>query len=217
MPSVASSPLRGRAAGRPEPGSDMGGSGGLPLLLLTAVSVVLAVLLCILSWKLKPNPGVEAIDVFALPAIWGLFEVRYACGRHLRGADSRHRMMRIFVIWLAFCIALDSGPELAIYTGRISTDLAVAHTVTGLFLALSMVLWGNYLPKVVSPWNVGDEPFDWQRVHRFAGRACVLSGVLAVAAWMILPYEKARLVSTTAVVTATLLIVAYKWTSLSRP
>jgi hypothetical protein len=35
-----------------------------------------------------------------------------------------------------------------------------------------MAVWGNYLPKLMSPWPPEEEAFDWHRVHRFVGWVC---------------------------------------------
>ena len=61
-----------------------------------------------------------------------------------------------------------------------------------ILFGLGMVVWGNYLPKLMSPWSVEDQPFDWQRVHRFIGWGASLCGIAFVAAWLLLPLDEAR-------------------------
>ena len=45
-----------------------------------------------------------------------------------------------------------------------------------------MAVWGNYLP-LMSPWQPGEEPFDWQRVHRFVGWVFTIGGIVTMLTW----------------------------------
>jgi hypothetical protein len=54
-----------------------------------------------------------------------------------------------------------------------------------------MAVWGNYLPKLLSPWQPEEEPFDWQRVHRFAGWAFTIGGIGMMLTWVTLPIDQA--------------------------
>jgi len=54
-----------------------------------------------------------------------------------------------------------------------------------------MAVWGNYLPKLMSPWQPQEEPFDWHRVHRFVGWAFTIGGIGMVLAWLVLPIDRA--------------------------
>ena len=54
-----------------------------------------------------------------------------------------------------------------------------------------MAVWGNYLPKLMSPWQPDEEPFDWQRVHRFVGWACTIGGIGTMLTWVTLPIDRA--------------------------
>ena len=85
------------------------------------------------------------------------------------------------------------GFRLAVTSGLLEADWGPSgRRITWIVFAIGMVLWGNYLPKIRSPWRVRDEPFDWQRVHRFVGWAASLGGIALVAVWFVLPPEEAR-------------------------
>ncbi|MGE3275699.1 MAG: hypothetical protein AB7O67_11350 [Vicinamibacterales bacterium] len=48
---------------------------------------------------------------------------------------------------------------------------------TGLLAGVGLAVWGNYLPKLTSPWRLEDEPFDWHGVHRFVGQVAFFGGL----------------------------------------
>ena len=87
----------------------------------------------------------------------------------------------------------------------------------GLLLGVGMVIWGNYVPKLLSPWSVEDEPFEWQRVHRFAGWTATLAGIAMVVVWLALPVETARLAARAILGPAFVLVVGRKLISVVRP
>ncbi len=79
-------------------------------------------------------------------------------------------------------------------------------------------LWGNFLPKPLSPWLPGDEPFDWSRVHRFAGWLFSVAGVAVVGVWLVVPQpDEARFLSRAIFGTAAVLAVWRKLMSLASP
>jgi hypothetical protein len=67
----------------------------------------------------------------------------------------------------------------------------VARRGLNVVAGVLMAVWGNYLPKLMSPWEPEEEPFDWQRVHRFVGWAFTISGAGVVLAWLTLPIDLA--------------------------
>ena len=77
------------------------------------------------------------------------------------------------------------------------------------------MIWGNYLPKFLSPWNLDDEPFDWQRVHRYAGWIAALSGGALMVVWLAFPLELARTTSTVLIIAFVVLGVGRKLISVA--
>lgn len=58
-----------------------------------------------------------------------------------------------------------------------------------------MVVFGNLLPTLKSPWPFREQPFAWQQVHRFVGWLFVLGGFGVIGAWTFLATETALAVS----------------------
>ncbi len=85
----------------------------------------------------------------------------------------------------------------------------------GVLLGVALAIWGNYLPKLLSPWSLEHEPFDWQRVHRFCGWVASLSGIALVAVWLLLPQASAKPAAATIVVTFLVLCLVRKFLSVA--
>jgi hypothetical protein len=75
---------------------------------------------------------------------------------------------------------------------------------------MTLAIWGNFLPKLMSPWSTAEEPFDWQRVRRSGGRLIGFAGLVVTLAWLTQTVETARLVSTVAVGAALATLIAIK-------
>ena len=58
-----------------------------------------------------------------------------------------------------------------------------------------MVVFGNLLPTLRSPWPFRHQPFAWQQVHRFVGWIFVLGGLGVMASGAFLPPESAKRLS----------------------
>ena len=69
--------------------------------------------------------------------------------------------------------------------------IPLARRAIGVASGVLLALWGNYLPKLLSPWILEDEPFDWQGVHRFVGWVATLGGTAIVLVWIALPLARA--------------------------
>lgn len=129
-------------------------------------------------------------------------------GAHLPEArkrrNGRHRRSRVRASQLAISAdLLDAGWE------------PISQRIKGVIFGTGMVIWGNYLPKGLSPWRVEDEPFNWQRVHRFTGWVASLGGIAVVIVWLVFPLENARLASVGLVGTCVALVLGRKLLSLA--
>ena len=90
-------------------------------------------------------------------------------------------------------LALKLAPAIAIASGQLDAawgplTLRIRWIVAG----AAWAIWGNYLPKLLSPWPTEGEPFAWQRVHRFVGWVFSMVGVGIIVAWLTLPVERAN-------------------------
>lgn len=80
---------------------------------------------------------------------------------------------------------------------------------------LAMAAWGNYLPKLVAPWPAGEGPFDWPRVHRFAGWVTTAGGTASVLVWLTLPPAEAAYLSVRILPSAGAVVLVRKLGSLA--
>jgi hypothetical protein len=78
-----------------------------------------------------------------------------------------------------------------------------------------MVVFGNLLPTLRSPWPFRHQLFAWQQVHRFVGWAFVLGGLGVVGSWAILPPDSAERFSLGILAMVSALAVGRKLASLA--
>ena len=100
---------------------------------------------------------------------------------------------RSVVAAVGLMMAVRIGSQLAIATDLLDAEWGpIARRISGVLLGFFLAIWGNYLPKIISPWRAEEEWFDWQRVHRFVGWIASLSGIALVVVWMAFPLEVAN-------------------------
>ena len=162
---------------------------------LALVSVLVVAALGVLSWFLEPENGAQwAFRILMLPALWGFLELAQHRGED-RGAAGEAIMKwhRLFIAGVGLIAATDLGLHLAISTDLLGADWApVGQSAQGVFFGVGLTIWGNLLPTLASPWSLEEQPFAWQRVHRFVGWVATLSGIGLVGVWLALPVEEAR-------------------------
>ena len=185
-------------------------------LTLAWLSVLLVISLGSLGWSLFPEDSSRwAFVVFFLPALWAFVEAMQSgdSGRDKEAIMNWHRSV---FAWVGLVIAVGVGFELVIAADLLGAEWEpTSRRIRGLMFGIGLAIWGNYLPKVLSPWAVETEPFDWQRVHRFAGWVASLCGVAVVLSWMVLPLQMARLASVGISVTFGVLTVGRKFMSVA--
>ncbi len=159
-------------------------------LILAGLSVLIVAGLGVWGWSVDPeHPSRWAFVVFFLPALWGFVEL-FQGGRRRETIMNWHRYV---FAGAGLMLALKVGSELAISTGLLDADWApISRRIWGVTFGSLLAIWGNYLPKVLSPWSEEEQWFDWQRVHRYAGWLASLSGVALVVAWLAFPLPEAR-------------------------
>jgi len=98
---------------------------------------------------------------------------------------------------------VDVGADLAVANGLLGPEWTqIARRLEGIILGSGLAIFGNYMPKLLSPWRLADEPFEWQRVHRFVGWVFSLAGGAVVLVWLTLPLDQAAFASTRLILTA---------------
>jgi hypothetical protein len=145
------------------------------------------------------------------PTTWAFLEAVAFARRRSRHADQERRYLRYVGATIFLFLILEAGPVLAIGAGWIEGAWAPRLVRTrGVLIGVALAVGGNFLPKLMSPWTLEQEPFDWQRVRRFGGWLAVLAGVVTAVAWATRPEETARRVMVVAVGTVLALMLAYK-------
>ncbi len=144
------------------------------------------------GWSVDPHrPGRWAFVALFLPALWGFVEMAQS-GDRVREREAIMDWHRLCLAWASLMLALAVASRLAIATGLVDAGWGPAfRRVGGIVFGASLAVWGNYLPKLMSPWSPDQQPFDWQRVHRFAGWGASLGGLSVVLVWLALPQQEA--------------------------
>jgi len=183
---------------------------------LAACGVAVTTLLGVAGWALVPGKAASWAFVIGFPPLLWVFLESAADGS--TDADRAIlRLHRLLVAALALIITLDVGADLAIVGGLMDSDARlVALRFSGMLKGALFALWGNHLPKLMSPWSLDSEPFDWQGVHRFVGRVAVAAGVGLILVWSTQPIDRAEGATDFMVLTGCGLALGYKAISVFR-
>jgi hypothetical protein len=159
---------------------------------LAAASVAVVMMTGAVGWVLVPDKATSWVFVIAFPlGLWAFLELSSTGTSEAATAIRNHH--RVMVAVLCLFILADVGPDLAISRGVLGAEWdLIARRSRGLLTGATLMFWGNHLPKVMSPWSVETEPFDWQGVHRFVGTVFTLAGVALVVVWATLPAAEAN-------------------------
>lgn len=135
-------------------------------------------------------------------------------------ADARRRRIiewhRAVFASIGVLLALKMGLRLALELDAVSlAGVAIARRGLGVLAGCLLALWGNYLPRLLSPWTCEEQPFDWQGVHRFVGWIATISGVAVAFVWLALPPASARSASVAIVITFLILALGRKLVSIA--
>ena len=177
----------------------------------TMFAVLLVAALSFWGWWLVPARGPLWMAVAAfLPALWGYVELMQR-GTLPAERDQIMRWHRTVFAVVGLMVALKLARAIAIASGQLdATWGALTLRLWWIAAGAAWAIWGNYLPKLLSPWPTEGEPFAWQRVHRFAGWMFSMVGVGIMLAWLTLPVERAGRVGEVLIFIAVLLAIARK-------
>jgi hypothetical protein len=127
-----------------------------------------------------------------LPAIWAYVEFAQV---RADDAEVGTRIMTVHRCVIAFAglmVSSEVGLRLSVYAGVLDPSwVSTGLRLRGLILGAGMVVFGNMLPTLRSPWPFRRQPFAWQQVHRFVGWTFVLGGLGIVGSWAFLPLDYA--------------------------
>jgi uncharacterized membrane protein len=156
------------------------------------IAVFTVAVLAGFGWVLVPAKAAIWALLIAVPGLLWLFLEAGNAEASEAGAAIR-RVHRLTIVVLCGIIVADVGPDLAIALGWLDpSGHAVARRARGFLVGAVTLVWGNHLPKLMSPWRLESEPFDWQGVHRFVGRVFAVAGVALMLVWATLPTAAAE-------------------------
>jgi uncharacterized membrane protein len=183
---------------------------------LAAAAVTATAALGVVGWiRIPDEPGSWLFMILFLPLLWAILE----SANHADTSASRAiaRVHRLAIASMALMLLLEVGTYVAVDAALLGPDADhVRRRFSGLLTGALLALWGNHLPKLMSPWSLKREPFDWQRVHRFVGRVAVLAGLGITLAWSTLPIQAAIRVTGAIGLAALWLGLGYKAISVIR-
>ncbi|MEZ6096295.1 MAG: hypothetical protein R3C03_19055 [Pirellulaceae bacterium] len=185
---------------------------------LLCVSWMVTVIVTVLRCTMYPaKPTVYLLPVVLTMAI--LVDRVQSSWRSAEKSNAREQLQCFLRVYLAATAIVWSGAILAMI---IADQNGMSHELktfirrmVGILFAISMMLFGNYLPKLSSPWRYADEPFDWQGVHRFAGMAFTVVGLVMALGWCFLSVDLAKRLTVVVVVASSIAVISRKWFSLA--
>ena len=184
-----------------------------PYVGLAATGVVATTALAIVGWVMMPEKAMSWVFmILFLPSLWAFVEsvsdARTEAGRAIE------RVHRLMIAALALMAVVDVGTALAVHAEALPRGAELVQVrFLGLLRGALFALWGNHLPKLMSPWSLDREPFDWQGVHRFVGRIAVAAGLGMMIAWSTLSIAGAKRATVIIVVSGMVLMLGRKWGS----
>jgi hypothetical protein len=181
-------------------------------LMLAAAGVAAVAAIGLAGWILLPGSETDWVNLVVLaPTTWGFVEAVAFMRRNGRAAIQERRYLRYMASTIFLFIILEAGPDLVIEAGWLGGEWAQSLVrVRGVLIGAALAAWGNFLPKLMSPWTVEEVPFDWQSVRRFGGKLAGIAGVVVSVSWLMTTEEGARLVTATSVLFVLASMIVWK-------
>jgi len=188
----------------------------LPVLLAAVAAVTVASLAGANSLYGDRHPGLWLFLALLIPVIWGYVELAQHRGSDPEAAAAIMTAHRVSFAAIGLLLAVLLSSRLALLSGALDPSWQpLVPRVKALLYGIFWLVWGNYVPKLPSPWGLREEPFDWQAVHRFAGRLAFVVGLAMIVSSLALPLDQLRPVSEWLTVTLIVLMVGRKFFSLA--
>ncbi|HSM35115.1 MAG TPA: hypothetical protein VK837_01850 [Longimicrobiales bacterium] len=184
---------------------------------LAAVSVTLVAAIAWWGFSVDPEPPRRWMFLGGfLPALWAFVERGQVRGKDAEVGAAIMAFHYYTFAFIGFMLASRVGVRLMVHEQLVDPVwLASGRRFGGLALGVGMILFGNYLPTLRSPWPFEAQPFAWQRVHRFVGWTSVLGGLGVLGAWIVLPQDLAGRTTVQIVAIVALLALGRKLASLT--
>ncbi len=177
-------------------------------------------------WSQTVTPGKGSIVLFGSIVYFAfvlLLEYRWRAFPH-RAVASHRVFLRTYFFAMAMVFLFGPGADLLDASHPVDPAwINLSHRISGMLFGVALALWGNFLPKLPSPWRLEEEPFDWQGVHRFIGWAHAIAGTVVFFGWLMRAPHDANRLAILVVMTAALLGVGRKlysvatWKTARRP
>lgn len=170
------------------------------ILALTSAVTLLPILVGLFLWGSMPETipvhwnavgeidgwGSKSMVVFGLPLF--ILAVHWVCviatSLDPKSADIHGKVLHL-VLWV--CPFVSLLVSTFVYSSALGYDLSIQIIMPLVFGILFLII-GNFMPKCRQNYTVGiklpwtlDDPENWNRTHRFAGRLWVIGGALIMA------------------------------------
>lgn len=165
------------------------------LAMLVAAAMTMMMALATWSWVLAvEHASFRLLIGLVIVALWGFVEWRVPGQGAAQGQGAGViRWHRAVFATIGLFIAMRHGVRLGFELQYLDPEwVPVARRSLHVIAGGLMAVWGNYLPKLMSPWQPEEEPFDWQGVHRFVGWASTIGGIVTMLTWATLSIDRAE-------------------------
>jgi len=183
------------------------------------VAIVLAVVvLAGVNWIQDPDQARRWIrTMLALPLVFLAMTLWYAWSRRSRGPTddeaARQRYFHAALTLAVFALGIRQitlgSLEIWVRSGDRGADLEFERRILGLATAVTFVVLGNALPKILTPLSILPLPLAERvsRARRFVGRVWLTLGVAMTIGFVAVPLTLARAVARWSAVTGILTIL----------
>jgi hypothetical protein len=174
---------------------------------VAAVSVSATAAVAVWGSRVDPDPALRWFLLGGLlPVLWAYVELAQVRGNDADVGAAIMAVHRYNIAFAGLVLASQVGLRLMVHEGLVDPSwLSTAQRLRWVMVGGAMVVFGNLLPTLRSPWPFQQQPFAWQQVHRFVGWAFVLGGLGVIGCWAFLPTDSAiRLSFQICVITFTL-------------
>ncbi len=155
-------------------------------IIISAFFTLIPIPIGFLLQTLTPDVKIPLFMIFLLPVL--LFAVNLLCifiTLHDNSKNTQsNKILNIIFYLMPFTSIFASGITFCVALGA---NEKIIMIFTNLFLALTLFVIGNYMPKcrhnhtigVRIPWTLGSEE-NWSATHRFAGKCAIIAAFISI-------------------------------------